>query len=238
MPCLVCGKRIPLLLRLSGSHFCSPAHERQPAALHGSVAIARPSPPPMMPETARFALSEPEVGPIGSQPERDRPIPKFQDLILCRDSFSVRQTPGLKSATTISSVPRASLPRAGRSIGMSPLNSWTRLRLSRSALEVSPMMDGRKAPCLQGAPAHPRGLVAVGAFARARGSRTPIGGDTRLEIRSPACLPARAALRAFRDAFPLSLDTCRPPAPRPSLNPFAGFGLQFVRAPLEPAHVA
>src|SRR5260221_8978074 len=235
MPCLVCGKRIPLLLRLSGSPFCSPAHERQPATLPESAVSARPSPPPMMPELARFALSEPEIGPIGACPDRDRPLPRFQDLILNHNSFSVSRTMGFRGATTIASVPRASRPGAGRAIGVSTLNSWATLRLSLSAAEA--LEGGRTVPSLRGAPPYPRGPLAARSFAGARGSRPPVNGHTgRLEIRSPVSLPVPAGLRAFQEAFPLSLDTFGPPAPRPAANPLVGFDFRIVRTPPEPAH--
>src|SRR5260370_61907 len=226
MPCLVCGKRIPLLLRLSGSHFCSPAHERQPATLPESAVSARPSPPPM---------SAPEVGPIGACPDRDRPTLRFQDLILNRNSFSVSRTMGFRGATTIASVPRASRPGAGRAIGVSTLNSWATLRLSLSAAEA--LEGGRTVPSLRGAPPYPRGPLAARSFAGARGSRPPLNGhSSRLEICSPASLPVPAGLRAFQEAFPLSLDTFRPPAPRLAANPLKTFDFRILRTPPEPAH--
>jgi hypothetical protein len=114
MRCLVCGKKVPLLLQVSGSQFCSQAHRRQHAALQESFAITRLSPPPRNPEPARSALSLPEVGPIAARWDQDQPIPRFQDLILCRKFFSARYTMGLKGAKTIASVPLASLPGEGR----------------------------------------------------------------------------------------------------------------------------
>src|SRR5436189_40849 len=85
---------------------------------------------------------------------------------------------GLRGATTIETVPRASRPGAGRAIGASVLNSWASLRLSPSAPE-----GGLRVPSLQGAPPSQGGLLAARPLASTRGSRTPVNGHTsRLEI--------------------------------------------------------
>src|SRR4029453_15773397 len=114
MPCLVCGKRIPLLLQLSRSQFCSETHEQQHTALQEKQIIARLSPPP------RFSLRGPAILAvssrewISSRPVVDVSIRTFQDLILCRPSQAIQGTLRVKGAKTISALPRESPPGAAR----------------------------------------------------------------------------------------------------------------------------
>ena len=138
MPCLVCEKRIPLLLQLSGSKFCSEEHRQQHADQQKSFSLARLSLPvhrPVSgPKLARFAFSLSSAGRIDCKRKMGEPIPGFQDLILCPQVHKAKYMMGLKGAKTITSIPWPSPPGAALAIGGSAPHSWVRLRLSPPAL--------------------------------------------------------------------------------------------------------
>src|SRR5262245_62060109 len=98
MPCLVCGKRIPVLRQLSRSRFCSETHEREHATLQEKRILARLSPGP------RFSLSGPAVLAVSSRewigrpPEQAVALRTFQDLILSRKVATIQRGLGVRGA--------------------------------------------------------------------------------------------------------------------------------------------
>src|SRR6185436_14384648 len=102
MPCLVCGKRIPLLLQLSRSRFCSETHELEHANIEEKQIIARLS------TTPRFSLRGPAILVVSSRewvgrpPEEDFTVRTFQDLILDRQFLTIQRTSGVKGAKSFS----------------------------------------------------------------------------------------------------------------------------------------